>query len=400
MKNSLKFRGLQRDNEFDSLRLKVPSSVFTGFDKGCFVIKVTKNAKSGEEEGKDDDGNPILYLNEKYKGQGLNDFRYVPKEDVFDLQISAKILRENYYKGIRRDTAIFICKNLEERGIVYGYDPERFVTESQVLRADNTFNIELGDGETDDYYRAMTMICSKSSKGKITIYENEEKLGDVTGVVLSKDTQKMQKITIYNKIEEANSIWKKKYSGKDFDTSIEEEYGMKREDFKDYFSRKLRVECRVTDFKTLRDFYTDRSANEVYLADLILSKNNCILYQYNKIVSEMDTNRGIEFLSQKMEARKATKDKTFQTLATYLLIRQFAEEYDGNEVIVRDRIQKLAYERIDGSGYKAVSPSVVADIKKYCMEWREEQRKKEIGEWVERDLVGKYRHIESQIKGL
>lgn len=400
MKNSLKFRGLQRDNEFDSLRLKVPSSVFAGFDKGCFVIKVTKNAKSGEEEGKDDDGNPILYLNEKYKGQGLNDFRYVPKEDVFDLQISAKILRENYYKGIRADTAIFICKNLEERGIVWGTNPERFMTESQVLRADNTFNIELGDGETDDYYRAMSMICSKSSKGKIAIYENEEKLGNVTGVVLSKDTLKMQKITIYNKIEEANSIWKKKYFGKEFDASIEEEYGMKTEDFKDYFSRKLRVECRITDFKTLRDFYTSRSANEVYLVDLILSKNNCILYQYNKIVSEMDTNRGIEFLSQKMEARQATKDKTFQTLATYLLIRQFAEEFDGDEVVVRDRVKKLAYERIDGSGYKQISPSVVADIKKYCMEWREEQRKKELGDWVERDLVGKYRHIEGQIKEL
>ena len=157
---------LKADNQFDTLRIKVPSTAIKKVDFSKFQKRISVNAETGEiYEGLAGEN---FWLEEP--GAGLNTFTYVPHLEIFDTQISAKILREDYFKGIQSETINKVFQQLEERGIVEGIDATEFITKSQVLRADNTFNIQLEDGEIADYYEAIELIASKGKLGKIDTY--------------------------------------------------------------------------------------------------------------------------------------------------------------------------------------------------------------------------------------
>jgi hypothetical protein len=190
-------KALKTENQFDTLRIKIPSSAFEKVDFSKFQRKIKVNVETGEIDN--DLSGENYWLEET--GKGLNSFTYVPHLEIFDCQISAKILGEDYYKGIRGTTIQKVVSTIQDRGIVSGnFDMNTFLEKSQVLRADNTFNIPLTDGEISDYYEAIELIASKSKLGKIDTFVEGT---SCTGIVLGKNTKKLQKITIYNKIEEA-----------------------------------------------------------------------------------------------------------------------------------------------------------------------------------------------------
>lgn len=383
---------LKTENQFDTLRIKIPSSTFRNLDFSKFHKQIKVNADTGEIDTGLAGEN--YWLNET--GGGLNTFTYIPHLEMIDCSISAKILREDYYKGIQISTMEKVFYNILERGICEELDPSQFIEKGQVLRADNTFNIKVS-GDTADYYDALELVASKGRLGKIQTYAEETVC---TGVVLGKNTKKLQKITIYNKLEEAKAVsYSSKYLGMPFAQMVEKEYGMKHKDFVDFFSERLRVELRVSDFDKLRKFYTSKRKGDVFLDDLLTSRNNAILYQYNQMVSEKDSRTAIDFLNMMLEDKINYKTDSFSSAANWALLKEFVHHFRGDEQKVIEKVRKLYYKNDDGT-LKKISPSVKDDIIRFCSEYRQNVKKAKKGDLFSSNLTEKYKEIENQIKNL
>lgn len=387
----MKLKTLQTENQFDTLRLKVPETSFNGVDWNKFSRNIKMNVDM--DIIREDKSNSNLWLDET--GKGLNSFTYIPHLKQFDIQVSAKVLRDEYHKGIQLGTMDRFFHELKERGICQSVNESEFITNSQVLKADNTFNIEVS-GETANYYDALELVISKGKYGKIDTYSEKT---TTTGVVVGKDTAVLQKITIYNKLEEARVVCRDKHIGIPYPIAVEREYGMKHSDFVDYFENKLRVELRVSDFNKLRQFYTDRKKGEVFLEDLITSNKNAIQYQWNQFVSQKDTNKVIDFLNLQLEEKRNYKLMSYSAAANWSLLKQYITHFKGDEKRVKEKIRKLFYKNEDGT-LRKISPSVANDINMFCAEYRQNRRKAERGELFTSNLTEDYREIEEQINKL
>lgn len=385
---------LKSQNQFDTLRLKIPLSAFEKVDWSKFQNRIKVNAETGEIN-ENDLANENKWLEET--GKGLNFFTYVPHLEIFDTQISAKILGQDYFEGIKLKTINKVFSSLEERGIVEGIDANTFLEKSQVLRADNTFNIPI-DGDTVDYYEALELVSSKGKLGKIDTFVEGT---TCTGIVLGKQTKKLQKITIYNKIAEAKAIYNNgRGGGISFDDFVQKEYGMKHSSFMDYFGNKMRVELRVNDFDKLRRFYTEKRKGDVFLEDLLLSDKNAILYQYQQIVSEKDSKTAMDFLNMSLEEKELYKLKNWTSAANWALLKDFIFHFEGDEQKVLDKVRKLYYKDTETGELKKVSPSVKDDIVKFCADFKSNKRKAKKGELFSKNITEKYKHFEKEIKSL
>lgn len=379
---------LKKENVFDTLHIKTPISVFDKIDLNKFQKKRTQNSSTGEMN-EEDIGKELDWLTET--GQGLNTFTIVHNQEFVDIQISAKILREDYWKGINKDTIQRVITEIEKRGIAEIIDASEFIMNSSVRRADNTFNIVVPE-PVDEYYEAINLVASKAKLGKVNSYETQT---SCTGIVLGKDTRKIQKLTIYNKIEEAVAVSKNPNNrGLNYSQVIEKEYGMNSVNFDDYFKDKLRVELRVNDFQKLRKFYTNRTSGLVFLDDLLLSKNNVILYQYNQMVNEVATKSSIEFLNLTLEERERSGMKDWRTFTAYFFCKQIIKEFDGDEKKVLEKIGKLFYTD------KKFTTTVRNQIVGYCAEYREEKLKSRRGELIVKNIPKRYNEFKKSLEKL
>ena len=379
---------LKKENVFDTLHIKTPLSVFDKIDLNKFQKKITLNSFTREMD-EDDLGKDNDWL--KNTGEGLNAFTIIHNQEMVDIQISAKILREDYWKGINKETIGRVVSEIENREIAEVMDTSEFIQKSFVRRADNTFNVAVPN-PVDEYYEAINLVASKAKLGKVNSYETDT---TCTGIVLGKDTRKIQKLTIYNKIEEAVSVSKSpKYRGLNYSQVIEKEYGMKSVDFDAYFKDKLRVELRVNDYQKLRKFYTDRTSGQVFVEDLLFSKNNAILYQYNQMVSEMATKSAIEFLNLTLEERERSGLSDWRTFTAYFFCKQIIKEFDGDEKKVLEKIGKLFYTD------KKFTVSVRNQIVGYCAEYREEKLKAKRGELVVKNIPKRYNEFHKSLEKL
>ena len=387
---------LKGEQSFDTLRLQVPADIFSGTDWNKFSIPTKHNASTLALV---DDTISQVLLDTGKKIKGLNTFTYVPDYDRYDLQISAKILGEDYYKGITKETIIKVGETLIENGIVKDVDMSEFIFRSKVLRADNTFNILVNDENMNEYYDALSLVITQGTKGKIDVYGDDGKRGDkVNGIVVGKDTKVLQKITIYDKMEEARV--KLKLSDKNFNQLVKMEYGMDGEKFREYFTKRLRIELRVSDFHKLRGFYTDRKRGDVFLNDLLFSENNAILYQWNQFVSRKDSAEAIKHLDMSLQDKQNYRLGSYSAHANWALLKPFVEKFKGDEKIVTDKIKKLHYYDDVKGTYKKLSESVRKDIVRFCSEYKQNKMKELRGELFTSSLTEKYKEIDKKIMKL
>lgn len=384
---------LKAENQFDTLHIKTPLSVFDKIDFNKFDRKITFNSSTLELD-EEDLSNDIHWFKEN--GKGLNSFTIIPHLEMVDIQISAKILREDYYKGIGKETIKRVVSEIENRGVAEIIDTSEFITKSSVRRADNTFNVVVPN-PIDEYYEAINLVASKAKLGKVTSYETDT---SCTGIVLGKETRKIQKLTIYNKLEEALAISKSpKFRGLNYGQTVEAEYGMKVEDFDAYFKDKLRVELRVNDFQKLRKFYTKRTSGLVFVEDLLYSKNNAILYQYNQMVNEMATKSAIDFLNLTMEERERYGLRDIRTYTLYFFCREIIKQFDGDEKTVIEKIRKIFYADENGRP-KKFTLSVQRQIEAYCVQYREQKVLARRGELITKNIPKRYNEFHKSLEKL
>ena len=264
----MKHSQLQTDNQFDTLRLHIPENVITAPKWENFQYIQTYNTATGVSTKSKSVTEHKLITEHK----GI-DLAYIDGKGYYDCTISAKLLRDEYHKGIGVNTIARVGTELISAGLSdVDIDMSEFIQHTKVLRADNTFNIKVDENDIQSYYDSLELVISQGKRGKIQTYDSQF-TETCNGVVVGKDTRKLQKITIYNKIDEARSLLKKKYPLLNIADSVEKEYGMKYDEFNSYFADRLRVELRVNDFNKLRKLYTNKSRGEVMLEDLLFSKN-------------------------------------------------------------------------------------------------------------------------------
>jgi hypothetical protein len=86
---------ITQNQQFDTIRLHIPEEAISNVDLELFSIPTSYNAFTQKEIWK---GEKQLHLINT--GKGINYVKHVPKFKLYDIQISAKILREDYYKGM------------------------------------------------------------------------------------------------------------------------------------------------------------------------------------------------------------------------------------------------------------------------------------------------------------
>ena len=386
----MKHSQLQTENQFDTLRLHIPEGIITTPNWENFQYKRTYNTATGEDKSKENVEEHTLITDHK----GI-DLSYIKGKGYYDLTISAKILKDEYYKGISTETISRVGLELQLAGLTTDeIDMSEFIQHSKVLKADNTFNIQVDDDDIQSYYDSLELVISQGKRGKISVYDSQF-TESCNGVVVGKETRKLQKITIYNKLDEARALLKKKYPLLQYEQAVEKEYGMKSIDFQSYFADRFRVELRVSDFQKLRKLYTNKSRGDVMLEDLLFSKNNAILYQWNQFVSDKQSQTAIKFIDMSMEEKKNYKLKGFNSYANWVALKEWINHFKGDEKLVKEKIQKLFYST--PSGYKKISPSVNADIVRFCSEYRLNAQKSKRGELFTSNLTKRYTEIDKKI---
>ena len=389
----MKHSQLQTDNQFDTLRLHIPENVITAPKWENFQYIQTYNTATGiSTKSKSVTEHKLIT---EHKGI---DLAYIDGKGYYDCTISAKLLRDEYHKGIGVNTIARVGTELISAGLSdVDIDMSEFIQHTKVLRADNTFNIKVDENDIQSYYDSLELVISQGKRGKIQTYDSQF-TETCNGVVVGKDTRKLQKITIYNKIDEARSLLKKKYPLLNIADSVEKEYGMKYDEFNSYFADRLRVELRVNDFNKLRKLYTNKSRGEVMLEDLLFSKNNAILYQWRQFVSDKQSQTAIKFIDMSMEDKKNYKLGGFNSYANWQALKEWVNTFEGDEKLVKEKIQKIFY--TTPTGYKKISPTVANDITRFCSEYRLNKQKSKRGELFTSNLTERYKEIDKKITKL
>jgi hypothetical protein len=376
---------ITQNQQFDTIRIAVPEEAISKLDLSIYSIPSSKDASTGEDNYK---GEKQLWLNDV--GQGLNYAKYVPSFKMVDIQISAKILREDYWQGIQSNTIEKVIDTLEKR-MGCEIDQQHFIEKSVIRKCDNTFNLSVNNNLAD-YLEALELLVVQGTKYKMSVYNDANVKSQINSVVVGKDTNFLQKITFYNKMEEATAVCGKMRGV--YGENVEKEYGMKYDDFVSYFNNKIRCELKVSNFQQLRKFYTNKTKGDVYLQEILSSKQNAIEYQWNQFVNKKETAIGLKAIDEMYMIKKSYTDD-FVKGGIYKQILPAMKAYNGNATKVKEQVKKLYYSNTKS---KKISPSVANTIVELCAAYKQNELRAKNGGMFVNKLGDNFKELEKQIK--
>ena len=376
---------ITQNQQFDTIRIAVPEEAISKLDLSIYSIPSSKDASTGKDNYK---GEKQFWLNDI--GQGLNYAKIVPKFKMVDLQISAKILREDYWQGIQANTIEKVIDTLEKR-MGCEIDQQQFIEKSVIRKCDNTFNLPV-DNNLTDYLEALELLVVQGSKYKLDVYSDANIKSQINSIVVGKNTNFQQKITFYNKMEEANAVCGKMRGI--YGENVEKEYGMKYDDFTAYFNNKIRCELKVSNFQQLRKFYANKKKGDVYLQEILSSKENAIEYQWNQFVNKKQTEIGLKAIDEMYMIKKSYTDD-FVKGGIYKQILPAMEAYNGNADKVKEQVLKLFYSKTKS---KKISPSVATTIVELCAAYKQNKLRAKNGSMFVNKLGDNFKELEKEIK--
>jgi hypothetical protein len=169
---------------------------------------------------------------------------------------------------------------------------------------------------------------------------------------------------------------------------------MKYDDFVNYFNDKIRCELKVSKWQQLRKFYTNKSKGEVYLQDILKSKNNAVYTQWNNFISKGDTTIQLKAID-KMYSAKKTIITDFSEFRTYQAILPLLETYKGDARKIIDNIEKVWY--LDKKS-KKMSKTVREEIIRISAKYKQKKMRAEKGSIFINQLGENFTELEKQLK--
>ena len=282
----------QKVNSFDTIHFSIPEDVINR-NKSNFSVEYKVNEETMELLEKDYSGLTQIHFIKNKNHLGLGHCTYVPHRNIYDVKISAKILREKYPTGITKDTIYDVINALEKYGIGV-IEPEAFIERAEIRTCDNTFNIPVDNftGEESIYecFSALSAFAVRGRKQKMNTFEADGvKNKEINGVVFGKNTRQNQSLTFYYKVDEAFANPEDKRNNPE--PVIMRKFGMDYKEFFAYFENKIRAELRLTSQVLMKNSFNlpKKTRNNVVLKDLLYSKSNAMLKKFNEYVSERQT---------------------------------------------------------------------------------------------------------------
>jgi len=164
------------------------------------------------------------------------------------IELSAKILKENYHFGINKNTIENVISNINRHGAIQ-IDSNKFLDSAEICRCDITDNIK-PDNNGEMFFKTLSIIPI-ATKYQTDLWNTPTNLGVV---YKGKQTSIRERIIFYDKIKDINK-----------DKEIRNSpYAHKlNKDFKGV----VRVESNHSKFKDLRHLFGTRKLNEVLQTD-------------------------------------------------------------------------------------------------------------------------------------
>jgi hypothetical protein len=149
---------------------------------------------------------------------------------------------------------------------------------------------------------------------------------------------------------------------------------------------------RVTKFDQLRKFYANNRKGDVYLQDILLSKNNAIDYQWNQFVKRKDTEIAIKAIDE-MYTIKKLYSSDFKVAAYANLLKPLIDAYNGDVSKVKRDVKKIYY-----PDATKISDTIADTIVDLCATYKKTKMSKKNGSMFVNKLADNFKELEKQIK--
>lgn len=205
-------------NDFDAI---------THLDESCFLTKIINDGDNRVSERDE--------LKEISKIKGLNFVRVDRISGKINLEISGKILKENYHEGININSIENVIYNLNKNSGIK-FDTDKIINQAIVMRCDCTDNLQMSN-DVSQYIDDMTLYRI-NTKYKVDNYINKASV-----IFTNQAKSYKERIIFYDKMYEIMNRDKEMYD-------ILNKAG-KINNFKNC----LRVESNIVTFRKMRELF-------------------------------------------------------------------------------------------------------------------------------------------------
>jgi len=212
---------LQQKIVFDTLVLECSPDTVIRFDEEKFTD--TKNLVGTVKDVLRDDAKPFGINHIK-----ISDFK-------LELNVSAKLLHDNYTKGISFKTIDELIINLNSTGVI-SIDAQIFLDTAIVKRCDPVTNININK-PIENYFNALNLLTI-NDKYNITPYRTANNKSGISGVTaIAKASTVKDRMSFYNKVEQLKK-------DPEFDIAFPQ--------LREYFKNKIRIESNLRGEKNIK----------------------------------------------------------------------------------------------------------------------------------------------------
>ena len=275
----------------DSVKLKISNEFLRGFNSDLFNI----NTQCGASDSADSENKVILYkLNVSKKILGLKDVSINLTKGFSTLELSAKILKENYLDLINLNTIENVFNNLNALEII-NLD-KSCIDSTEVLRCDVTNNLMLESENKIQSYLLSLSAYTVNNKYQCKVYDSES--------------------VVFDKRVKTNSL-------KEYQTFYYKHPEIKRDKEllkyidSEYCLNMLRCESKFASFEQMRNAF---KIKDLKLIDILNSTENVNLNIFNRITKNIDSKELLliknyeRLIEMKREIKKSRLYKQFAML--------------------------------------------------------------------------------------
>lgn len=245
----------------DSLHIEIPIEGIQSFNRKSFVHQLEQS----------DPGISIVdryKLRSDVKSVGFSGAVIDNINQSAKLNISAKVLKDDYFEGINFNSVERVVHAINQSGIVH-ICPDIFINEGRALNVDETHNVNMGYGLAENWHHVSSELAISvlNPKFQPNVHNTKRNQG-----ITFKGSQTSQKnrLIMYNKYIELM-----KAGNKLFMASLKKPM-MLLESSKN----NLRCELNMTDFKFIRERFNSES---LLLCNLLTSSGKPIIDMIDKI---------------------------------------------------------------------------------------------------------------------
>ena len=247
----------------DSIKLKIPFGWF-GIDPDYWDKDAKLKGLSKDNLISQPRKNEVKYNLKNDLPKGIN--HLVATEHGLTIELSAKVLRENYFEGININTIEQVWDTL--RKIDQLTLDTGSMEQTSILRCDSTHTLPIEDTQSISSILTALSLAPTNFKYSTKDYKGESL------IFINKGTSKRERLILYDKLNELR---------KDSDTKFVSEVFTKVASNSGY----LRVETNISSFADIRELFKVASTpySGIKLLDALESKENPTLKVYDKILS-------------------------------------------------------------------------------------------------------------------